>query len=148
MTSRHPELVKFSFPARYTYLHLLSDCIADMLRLVEGVTQFETLCYNVQLAAHEICTNIINHAYGNNSEGRIEITLLLTFEEPPSLSIELVDHGHPFDADSYTAPNLDEVRVHGYGLFLVRQLMDTVTYTPSQGRNQWCLTKNVFVEGM
>ena len=42
------------------------------------------------------------------------------------------------------APDLDEVRVHGYGLFLIKHLMDTVAYTPQAGRNHWLLTKNIF----
>lgn len=148
MTSRHPELVRLELPARYSYLHLLSDCIADMLRLVDGLSDEETLVYNVQLAAHEVCTNIVNHAYGNAEGGRIEMVLTLYFGQPPCLAIDLYDAGKPFDTDTYTPPNLDEVRVHGYGLFLIRHLMDSVTYTPAPGRNHWRLTKNLFVEGM
>jgi len=143
VTSWHPELVRLDLPARYTYLHLLSDCIADMLRLVEGVSDFETLSYNVQLAAHEVCTNIITHAYSNSGDGRIEMTLTLRRDEQPCLTIDLHDTGKAFDAESYNAPDLDEVRVHGYGLFLIRNLMDNVTYTPTAGRNHWSLTKNV-----
>jgi serine/threonine-protein kinase RsbW len=142
--SRHPELVRLDLPARYIYLHLLSDCIGDMLRLVEPVSDFETLCYNIQLAAHEVCTNIIGHAYENDESGRIEITLRLDFDTMPRLTIELGDTGRPFEPEGYTAPNLDEVRVHGYGLFLIKHLMDSVTYTPKAGRNYWLLTKNLF----
>lgn len=147
MTSRYPELVRLDLPARHSYLHLLSDCVVDMLRLVEGVSDFETLCYNIQLAAHEVCTNIIHHAYGNSEQGRIEIVLQLEFAETPTFTIDLHDSGRPFDPDSYSDPNLDEVRVHGYGLFLIRHLMDTVTYTPAAGHNHWCLKKNLFLEG-
>jgi serine/threonine-protein kinase RsbW len=148
VTSRQPELVRLDLPARYSYLHLLSECIGDMLRLVEGLSDAETIVYNIQLAAHEVCTNIVSHAYGNNSHGRIEITLTLHFGTPICLTIELQDTGKPFDAESYTAPNLNEAQVHGYGIFLINHLMDTVTYTPAPGRNHWRLTKNLFVEGM
>jgi serine/threonine-protein kinase RsbW len=118
-----------------------------MLRLVEGVSDFETLSYNIQLAAHEVCTNIIHHAYAESDGGRIEIALRLEFAETPTFTIDLRDTGRPFDPDGYSDPNLDEVRVHGYGLFLIRHLMDTVTYTPGTGQNHWCLTKSLFVEG-
>lgn len=143
MSSRHPELIRLDLPARYVYLHLLSDCITDMLRLVEGVNDFETLAYNVQLAAHEVCTNIIHHAYGDSGDGRIEMTLTLRLDEQPCLTIDLLDSGQAFDPDGYSAPNLDEVRIHGYGLFLIRHLMDSVSYTPTAGRNHWSLSKNV-----
>ncbi|MFV9503978.1 MAG: ATP-binding protein [Oscillochloridaceae bacterium umkhey_bin13] len=147
MKTRHPERIKLDLPARFTYLHLLSDCIADLLKLVDGLHDTETLIYNVQLAAHEACTNIVNHAYGSGSEGRIRIDLTLEFD-PPRLTIDLQDTGKPFDELSYTAPNLDAVQVHGYGLFLIRNLMDSVTYTPQVGRNHWNLTKNLSEEGI
>lgn len=147
MNARLPEVVRFDLPARYTYLHLLGDCIASMLKLVDGIVDAEMLVYNVQLAAHEACTNIVNHAYGNTGEGRIVITLALQFD-PHRLTIELQDTGRPFEPEKYTSPNLDEVRIHGYGLFLIRNLMDSVSYTPTTGRNLWCLTKDLTVEGM
>lgn len=147
MTARHPEVVWLDMPARYTYLHLLSDCIADMLKLVEGIGDTEMLLYNIQLAAHEACTNIVNHAYGNTGDGRIEAKVALDFH-PPCLTIELQDEGRPFESENYKAPNLEEVQIHGYGLFLIQSLMDTVAYTPTEGRNHWRLVKYLLVEGV
>lgn len=146
MTPRPPELIRLDLPARYSYLHLLSECIADMLLLVDGIDEREALLYSIQLAAHEVCTNIVNHAYHNSAKGRIRIVLTLSFDDP-SLQIDLYDTGISFDFASMPSPNLDEVRVHGYGLFLIRQLMDTVTYTADRGCNHWCLTKNLCLEG-
>nr|WP_254151082.1 ATP-binding protein [Candidatus Chloroploca mongolica] len=134
-------------PARYTYLHLLSDCIADMLRLLEQMQDAEMVIYNIQLAVHEACTNIVRHAYENKGEGRILITLTLSFD-PPQLTIELQDTGKPFDAESYAPPDLDDVPIGGMGIFLIRNLMDDVTYTPSPGRNHWNLTKSLLVKGI
>lgn len=146
VNARPPEVVRFDLPARYTYLHLLGDCIADVLQLVDGVGDAEMLVYNVQLAAHEACTNIINHAYVNDSNGRIIIAIALEFA-PQRLTIELQDTGMPFEEKKYVSPNLDEVRIHGYGIFLIRNLMDSATYTPTPGRNYWYLTKNLITEG-
>jgi serine/threonine-protein kinase RsbW len=148
VTPRHPEQVRLELPARYLYLHLLSDCIADMLRLVEGLSDEETLLYNVQLAAHEVCTNIVHHAYHDSEEGRIEMVLTLQFGQPPCLAIDLYDSGRPFEQNSYAPPSLQEAQVHGYGLFLIQSLMDSVIYTSTPGRNHWRLTKKLFVEGM
>jgi serine/threonine-protein kinase RsbW len=147
VTPRHPELIRLELPARYAYLHLLSDCIADMLQLVGGSSDDETLLYNVQLAAHEVCTNIVHHAYDDAEGGRIEILLSLHFSQPPCLSIDLYDEGRPFDKDAYMPPQLETAQVHGYGIFLIRSLMDTVMYTPTPGRNHWRLTKKLLVEG-
>lgn len=147
MTVTQPEQVRLDLPARYTYLHLLSDCIADMLRLLEQMQDAEMVIYNIQLAVHEACTNIVRHAYENKGEGRILITLTLSFD-PPQLTIELQDTGKPFDAESYAPPDLDDVPIGGMGIFLIRNLMDDVTYTPVPGRNHWSLTKSLLVKGI
>lgn len=146
MSPQHPEIVRLDLPARYSYLHLLSECIAEMLRLVDDVVDLETLTYNIQLATHEVCTNIIGHAYGNDGQGRIAISLAL-HAIPPRLEIELRDSGRAFDLKSVPTPDLDEVRVHGYGIFIVRNLMDSVNYTTQGGYNHWHLRKNLYLEG-
>jgi serine/threonine-protein kinase RsbW len=141
---QHSEVIRLDLPARYTYLHILSDCIADMLRQIEGVDDPEMLTYNVQLAAHEACTNIVGHAYANSQTGseRIQISLAL-HPQPLRLEIELRDSGKPFNPDAVPSPDLEQAQIHGYGLFLMRNLMDTVTYTAQTGDNHWCLVKNL-----
>lgn len=147
MTPRPSERVRLELPARHIYLHLLSDCIAAMLHRVEGLCEAETLRYNVQLATHEACTNIIRHAYDHAPGGRIEIVLTLQFAQPPSLTIDLYDTGRPFDKGAYRPPDIERVQEYGYGLFLMANLMDSVSYTPSPGRNHWRLIKKLSVEG-
>jgi serine/threonine-protein kinase RsbW len=141
---QHPEVIRLDLPARYTYLHILSDCIADMLRLLDGIEDPEMLTYNVQLAAHEACTNIVGHAYDglNTGDERIIISLALR-PQPLRLEIELRDTGKPFNPEGVPSPNLQQAQIHGYGLFLMRNLMDTVTYTAQAGDNHWCLVKNL-----
>ncbi|MDZ4716927.1 MAG: ATP-binding protein [Roseiflexaceae bacterium] len=148
MSLQHPEVVRLELPARYTYLHILSDCIADMLRIAE-LQDREMMVYNIQLAAHEICANIVNHAYADKhmGEGRIHISLAL-YPWPLRFEIELQDAGESFDPAAVPTPQLQEAQVHGYGLFLVRTLMDTVTYTAQSGNNHWCLIKHLESEGI
>ena len=40
-------------------------------------------------------------------------------------------------------PGFDEPQVHGYGLFLMRELTDGVQYERVEGRNHWQLMKNL-----
>jgi serine/threonine-protein kinase RsbW len=146
---QHPEIIRLDLPARYTYLSILSDCIADMLQLATEIQDRETMIYNIQLAAHEICTNIVNHAYAdkNMGEGRIHASLAL-HPWPLRLEIEFQDTGGSFDPTVIPTPQLQEAQIHGYGLFLVRTLMDTATYTSQPGNNHWCLIKYLESEGI
>ncbi|MGB9738488.1 MAG: ATP-binding protein [Chloroflexus aggregans] len=142
MSLQHSEVIRLDLPARYAYLRLLSETIAEMLRQI-GVHN-ETLVYNVQLAAHEVCTNIVSHAYRHwrDGEGRIRITLTL-HSQPPRLEIDLYDTGETFEPESVPQPDLNEAQIHGYGLFLIRHLMDRVSYTSRTDGNHWHLMKHL-----
>ena len=140
MTLNQQTVVKLELPATYKYLNVLSGCIAEMMTHVEGIDDRDAVVYNLQLAAHEICTNIVGHAYLNVGNGRIEVALMLT-DQPRQLIIELEDHGQSFDPAMVTAPTLDQPQVHGYGLFIVQSLMDEVDYRPLVEGNFWRLVK-------
>ena len=60
--------VELDLPASYRYLNVLGECIGAML------PEDSETATALQLAAHETCTNIIDHAYAGGS-GRIEATL-------------------------------------------------------------------------
>lgn len=78
-------VVKLDLPASYRYLSVLGECITAMLG---GDSEAANA---LQLAAHETCTNIIDHAYAG-SNGRIEATL--TLDRPRrTFLVETRDHG-------------------------------------------------------
>ena len=142
MSVQSSEVIRLDLPATHKHLNILGACISELLLRVENVDERETTIYNLQLAAHEACTNIIDHAYAGELERRILITLTLA-PRPRRLIIELRDTGYSFDLASIPEPNLDEAHDHGYGLFLMRSLMDEVTYTSRPEGNQWLLVKHL-----
>lgn len=136
------DTIHLDLPASHKYLNVLSGCIAEMLARAGELAQPDELLYNVQLAVHEICTNIVEHAYSHANRGRIKITLTLS-AHPRQFIVDLYDTGRCFDPAGVPSPDLDEGQIHGYGLYLVRQLMDTVTYDPQSSNNRWQLVKNL-----
>ena len=142
MSAHEPEVVRLDIPSNAKYLTLLSACIAEMLARADNLAQRETVTYNIQLAAHETCTNIVDHAYAGSKDNRILIHLAL-LDHPFRLVIDLFDTGRSFDLDMTPVPNLDRPQVHGYGLFIVRSLMDEVVYQPQLGNNHWRLIKHL-----
>ena len=134
--------VRLDLPASHKYLHLLECCIQGFLERVEGLADAQTIAYNVRLAAHEIGTNIVEHAYAGATDGRIQISLALD-EAGPSLVVELRDRGRAFDPAAVPEPVLGEPQVHGYGLFLARELMDAVEYRSGPAGNHWRLVKHL-----
>lgn len=133
------DVIRLDLPATHKYLNLLSACIAEVLQRSE-ISEREELIYNIQLAAHEACTNIVSHAYQGQPGGRIAITLTVA-HDPKRLILEFQDTGRSFELGSAPTPDLSQAHVHGYGLFLMRSLMDEMSYVPQPQGNHWCLMK-------
>ena len=79
----------------------------------------------IALAVSEAVGNIVRHSYEGRTDGRIEATLTI---DDTALTLCLRDYGHKFDPDAYQSPNLDTPTEGGYGIFLMRTLMDEVRY--------------------
>jgi len=136
----YSETVKLDIPAMHKHVRLVGICVTAILEQTEGIRDRETTTYAVQLAAHEACINIVDHAYAQNPEGRIALTMTL-WPDLQRFEIGLSDTGQSFDLTQIPAPDLNQAHEHGYGLFLVRNLMDEVTYKPEPGNNRWHLVK-------
>jgi serine/threonine-protein kinase RsbW len=131
--------VRLEIPAEHTHLGMLADCIRALLERVPDIPDREATIYNIQLAAHECCANVVDHAYAET--GGTIVAVLGLEDSPRQMVIELHDNGRIFNPEDAPAPNLDEAQIHGYGLFLIHELMDEVTYDPMPGDNRWRLVK-------
>ncbi len=136
-----PDIIQLDLPASHKYLNVLGACITAVLARVEGLPNSEATAYNIQLAVHEICTNIVEHAY-KGRVGRIGVTLTV-WQSPRRVSVELVDTGEAFEPANVAEPDLNHGQVRGYGLFLTRKLMDEVTYQRGIEANRWQLVKDL-----
>jgi len=96
----------------------------------------------LELALEEVLVNIIKYAYrDDDSTGSIEITC--TCSPARDLVIEVVDSGVPFDIFSVPDPDvsvdMEERRIGGLGIFLVKKLMDDDRYRRENNRNRLTL---------
>lgn len=133
--------MELTIPADYKFLNVVSACIAALLERAANIEERSSVTYNVELAVHEICTNIVEHAYKGRSAS-IHITMhLIQQEQPHRLTIELMDTGHSFDWSTVTEPDLTVPQEGNYGLFLVRNLVDELDYRREERTNHWRLVK-------
>lgn len=142
MSTDSSDVIRIELPATTKYLSILGSCIAEILARVDDLEQRESITYAVQLAAHEACANIVDHAYSGYNEQRIEIVMTLE-NRPKRFIIDMYDNGKPFDIEQVGIPNFEEPQVRGYGLYIIRSLMDDVSYQPNPGNNHWCLVKHL-----
>lgn len=93
---------------------------------------------DVKLAVAEACTNCIQHSEGSD---QIEITCETGAE---GLTVRVRDFGRGSRHEKVSPNSVDEPRVGGLGVFLIRSLMDSVDYDvhPENGTNL-VMTKKV-----
>jgi serine/threonine-protein kinase RsbW len=122
---------KATFAAKFEYLEEIREFVGEEARQV-GFSDKEI--YAIQLAADEASTNIIEYAYDGVEDGKIEIDCNTVEGE---LEIVMRDKGKPFDPSSVPEPNvkadLSERKIGGLGMYLMRKLMDEVSYESSTG---------------
>ena len=100
---------------------------------------------NIILAVDEACTNIIKHAYKLSPEG--EIIINIDYDEK-KFTVTIIDYGKSFDPNLVPLPDLQkyyrEHRVGGLGMYLMKSLMDDISYTSIPGKyNKVLLSKNI-----
>jgi serine/threonine-protein kinase RsbW len=137
-----PDIIRLDLPATHTYLNVLDACLEALLARVTEMESQPDLAHAVLLAVHEACTNIVDHAYAGMQPARVVVTMRVEVE-PRRLVFELQDTGRSFDLATIPEPDLAEGQIRGYGLFLMRQILDDVDYTALPDGNHWRLTKRL-----
>lgn len=135
-------VIRLDLPAEHKHLNVIGACLNAIVERIDHVQDKEMLAYNLELALHETCTNIVEHAYSER-EGRIQVAMSVIHSPQLQLVIDLHDTGVAFDLNEAKEPNLEGAQVHGYGLFLMKQLLDEVVYRSSETSNHWRLVKNI-----
>ena len=121
------------------------DEIPKVSAVLEGLMQAhafsEEAILDTQLAVEEAVTNSIVHGYEGRA-GKVTVAFRIT----RSLAeIQIEDDAAPFNPLSIPEPEIDgdleERRIGGLGVFLIRQVMDEVVYRHENGRNILSLLK-------
>jgi len=101
------------------------------------------MLFQLRLACEEVIVNIINYAYPD-SKGSMEISYDINDNE---LVIVISDSGVPFNPIKKEEPDLniplEERKIGGLGIFLVRNIMDQVEYQRDNGRNILTMRKTL-----
>jgi serine/threonine-protein kinase RsbW len=103
----------------------------------------ETAIQHCELSIDEAISNVIEHGYGGPTPSRyIELTCRVN---PQGMTIIITDDGPAFDPLDNPEPDpdtpLDARQVGGWGVYLIRTLMDEASYARVNGHNQLILTK-------
>jgi len=120
------EIVDLRIPCKAEWVALARLSVAAVAsRLNFSIDEIE----DIKLAVAEACTNAIQHAHGSPF---IEIKCEGLQD---GLRISVRDHGRGTHPEHIRSRELNDERVGGLGVFLIRSLMDDVDYDvrPDQG---------------
>ena len=96
----------------------------------------------MNLAMEEAVVNVMNYAYPTGEKGDIDIEVLI---DNKGLTFVIADSGTPFDPtaekEADTTLAAEDRPIGGLGIFLVRQLMDSISYERKEGKNRLTLGK-------
>lgn len=122
--------------------------IASLAEFIDSIVEESSLDasfgMSLNLALEEAVTNVILYAYPEGKSGTVTITVegvdnVLTFV--------ICDSGVPFDPtqkeDADITLSAEERPIGGLGIFLVKQLMDEVSYEYVDGQNVLTLKKTI-----
>ena len=130
-------------------------CIKNKISELEKVAQFVEeigeelglsmeLQMNLNLVMEEMVTNVIFYAYPQDEEADIE---LLAKSDGKELTFVLSDQGKEFDPTAKEDADLDvnpaERELGGMGIFIVKNIMNKVTYQRLEGKNLLTMTKGL-----
>ncbi|WP_421903665.1 ATP-binding protein [Maridesulfovibrio sp.] len=117
---------------------------AEMVRQCRAILPIdEKTGQDIDLAVSEAVSNAIRHSH---SLGESSIALRL-ISDGKKLIIEVEDSGPGFEFELIQTPDLDTPQEGGYGLFLIKQVMDSVSYERRQGNNVLSMEKQLTAEG-
>lgn len=128
-----------SLPAR---IEFLDQFIKAVSTCAQRFCFEEEKVMGIKLAVEEVFVNIARYAYPD-ATGDVEIYCA---GEKESFVIEIIDRGVPFDVTSLPDPDItavmDERKVGGLGVHLVKHLADDIHYERSGDTNILKLTFN------
>ncbi len=96
------------------------------------------LTYKINLVLEELTLNIMNYGYTDEEVHYIELSVKT---EDAKVTIEIVDDGRPFNPiNDAPHPDLEgpmmDRRIGGWGIHIVRTIMDDVSYVRADNKNR------------
>ncbi|MBE5917777.1 MAG: ATP-binding protein [Pseudobutyrivibrio ruminis] len=130
---------RLSVDAKIENLYQITDYVEEKLETI-GVSQehITSIC----IAIEEVYVNIASYAYKDEA-GKVDLEI---DTEDSSIKIRFIDGGTPYNPLEKDDPDInlpaDEREQGGLGIFMIKQIMDTVEYEYKDSQNILTLTKH------
>ena len=126
------------------------DHFEEVMNLVGGELE-RRLCpvgvmHKIEIALEELFVNVCNYAYAEQGEPGMVTVRYVYRTNPSSITVELSDNGVPFNPltreDPTKPSSIQEARIGGLGIFMVKKYMDDFAYVYDKDRNVVAVKKS------
>lgn len=94
----------------------------------------EKLSLQLELVVNEIFCNIVKHAYQDSDKGEVLVESEISAE---GIYFTISDKGKIFNPSEVDYPNLYGEQESGFGIFIIQQLVDQISYIPKHSESGW-----------
>lgn len=123
-------------------IQVVTDFVNEQLESIGCPMKTQT---QIDIAIDELFGNIVHYAYHPEigpATVRVEVE-----EDPLAVRISFMDHGIPYDplarADPDVTLSAEEREIGGLGIYMVKKIMDNISYEYKNGQNVLRILKNI-----
>lgn len=122
--------IDIKVPNQTRYLSLIGKIGEDVARTIKRFNgDREKLAYNINVVLTEAMANAILHANKEEPNGDVHVRISVIDR---LLTIQVFDQGQGFDICSLPSPDFDGCRESGRGIYIIKSLMDSISYHKSE----------------
>ncbi len=133
--------VDIKVPNQTRYLSLIGRIGEDIAKELDRYSgNRETLAHHINLVLTEAMANAIKYAGAGNHDKMVHICITIGAEE---ILIKVFDHGQGFDINAIPSPNFEALDDSGRGIFIIKSLMDSVSYKKMADCNVLVMSKKL-----
>src|SRR6056297_2269531 len=125
------EMFVFTFSSKIDNIRVIRSSLKTFFKL-KRVSDAEI--FDTELAINEALANVIEHTYKYTTD---EIIILKLFwnDKKRECIFEIQDKGQPIDVSKIGSRDLDDLKDHGLGVYLMKNIMNEIEYKPIKNGN-------------
>lgn len=136
------EIRELTIKATAENIASVTEFVDELLEELKCSVKIQT---SIDVAIDELFGNIVHYAYKPNIG---DVTILTeVIDEPLAVIITFIDKGIPYNPLTEPDPDItlsaDERKVGGLGIYMVKKMMDSISYEHKDGKNILRIQKNI-----
>ncbi|MFW6263009.1 MAG: ATP-binding protein, partial [Thermotogota bacterium] len=125
------DMFVFTFSSKIDNIRVIRSSLKTFLKL-KKVSDAEI--FDTELAVNEALANVIEHTY-HFTVNEIIIVKIFWDDDKRECAFEIQDKGQPVDVNKIGSRELDDLKDHGLGVYLMKNIMSEIEYRPVKNGN-------------